>query len=252
MTLPCFPASRVLERIRHGSSSPLVVETEGGFFVAKLRGAGHGVLALISELVVGHLAETLGLPIPERTFIDLPENVTTEDHNDALADLLQRSTGLNLGFRFLDGAREPRPEELQRFDDEFVARVLWLDGLTMNPDRTDRNPNILVWKTQPWLIDHGSALIFHHDWRLMTEQAPREPVDYGAHVFADRVSLLERFDAELASLVTRDVLERAVAQVPDAFLEATSAGDSPERARATYQAFLWKRLKAPRPFVPGA
>jgi hypothetical protein len=105
---------------------------------------------------------------------------------------------LNLGFRFLEGAREPRVQELRSIDDDFATRVLWLDGLTMNPDRSDRNPNILVWKKRPWLIDHGAALTFHHSWALVTEHSPREPTNYAGHVFADRLSLLPAVDARAA------------------------------------------------------
>lgn len=250
MTLPHFSASHVLQRIRAGaSSSPVVVETPGGRFVLKLRGAGHGVLALVAELVVGSLAERLGLPVPERALVELEPEFRSDDRNDELADLLTRSVGLNVGFRLLDGARTPRPEELARVDDEFVARVLFLDGLTQNPDRTHANPNILFWNSRPWLIDHGSALPFQHDWSSVTEASPREPESYRNHVFADRVPLLPRFDDALARRVPRAALTDALSAVPDALL-ADSSHDAPDRTRAAYEAYLWKRLKAPRPFVP--
>src|SRR5688500_14960100 len=59
---PSFPARRVLSRLRSGSSSPVLVETPAGRFVAKLRGAAQGPSALIAEVVVAELAERLGLP----------------------------------------------------------------------------------------------------------------------------------------------------------------------------------------------
>ena len=34
-----------------------------------------------------------------------------------------------------------------------------------NPDRSPKNPNLLVWHGRPWLIDHGAALYIHHTWR---------------------------------------------------------------------------------------
>jgi len=244
-----FTTSHVLGRFaRGGSSSPVVVETPGGRFVAKLCGAGEGVPALIAELIVGALAEQLGLPVPERALIDLSPEFRSDDHNDELADLLQRSLGLNVGLRLLDGARSPRPEALAALDDDFALRVLWLDGLTLNLDRTHANPNLLLWQGRPWLIDHGAALSFHYDWPSVTEDSPRETWSYTGHVFDARTQLLPKLDDALASLVTREVLEDALAQVPDAFLRATSA-DEPARTRAAYAAFLWKRLKEPRPFL---
>jgi putative ABC transport system ATP-binding protein len=88
--------------------------------------------------------------------------------------------GLNLGLRYLAGASDPRPEELRSIEDGFATRVLWLDGLVMNPDRTPSNPNVLFWKRQPWLIDHGAALPFAHQWSSVDEEAPRERTDYRA------------------------------------------------------------------------
>jgi hypothetical protein len=49
--------------------------------------------------------------------------------------------------------------------------------------------------------------------------------------------------------VTRDALAVAIAAVPDDFLTPLDAAGSPSRRRAAYHAFLWKRLKKPRPFV---
>ncbi len=40
---------------------------------------------------------------------------------------------------------------------EFASRLLWFDALVQNPDRTWRNPNLLVWHRDIWLIDHGAA-----------------------------------------------------------------------------------------------
>lgn len=180
--------------------------------------------------------------------IELPPDVPSDDRNDELADLLRASVGTNLGFRLLEGAYEPRAEALRSLDDDFKARVLWLDGLTMNPDRSASNPNILFWKQRPWLIDHGAALTFHHDWSSVTEDSPREPTAYAGHVFEDSVSLLRRFDSTLARLVSQQALDEAVTQVPDSLLLEASSDHSAFRVRAAYRAFLWKRLKAPRPF----
>lgn len=242
-------AQRVRQRLLSGSSSPLVVETSGGAFVAKLRGAGHGVHALVAELVVAELAERMGLPVPERVLLELPPDVPSDDRNDELAQLLAASVGVNVGFRLLEGASVPRQEALAALEDELVARVLWLDGLVMNLDRTASNPNLLFWKRQPWLIDHGAALPFHYRWAAVTEESPREACDYSRHVFGARRELLARFDAQIAELVDRSALQAALARVPAELLVATGPSPDAARSRAAYVAFLWKRLKPPRPFV---
>lgn len=232
-----------------GSSSPVLVETEAGLFVAKLRGAGQGVAALIAEIVVAELATSLGLPVAERALLTLTRPVESLDKNDELAQLLEYSVGLNLGLRYLDGAQVPRPRQLDELDDEFVARVLWLDGLTQNPDRTAKNPNVLLWHGRPWLIDHGAALTFQYGAAHVTEDSPREPIDWSDHVFGGRAALLARYDSELAALVDAEALAHATAAVPDEFLADAGLDATPDKTRAFYQAFLWKRLKAPRPFI---
>ncbi len=247
--LPRFTAKTVLQRFRQGSSSPVVVETEGGLFVAKLRGAGHGVAALVAELIVAELAAYLGLPVPERVLIDLPMDVESVDKNDELRDLLTRSVGTNVGSRFLSGAKDLVAKDAPGLDNDFAVKVLWLDGLVMNPDRSAANTNILIWNAQPWLIDHGACLGFQHDWSSLSEDAPREVYDDSRHLFADHAGLLDERDLDLADAMTRDAVFHAVGVVPDELVVATSGEPTGDRGRLLYEAFLWKRLRAPRPFV---
>jgi len=37
-------------------------------------------------------------------------------------------------------------------------------------DRNPRNPNLLMWHHSLYLIDHGAALYFHHDWATAEEK----------------------------------------------------------------------------------
>jgi hypothetical protein len=248
--LPKYPALRVLSRIRRGSSSPVVTATAAGTFVTKLRGAAQGVLPLVAEVIVGELATKLGLAVPERVLVELDEDTPTDDRNDELADLLAQSRGTNLGLRFLEDAADYVPGRSRALDQDVATRILWLDGLVMNLDRTPRNPNILVWNHQPWLIDHGAALNFHYRFGDVTEQSPRElQFDVEGHVFASAASRLSSIDEECSRMLTRGVLASALERVPDTFLAAGFPGDDLGRIREAYVAFLWKRMKAPRPFV---
>src|SRR6185436_4392455 len=97
------------------------------------------------EIVVGEIATHLGLPVPERVLVDLDDGAPSEDRNDELLDLLGRSHGTNLGFRYLPGATDLVARDAGKVIADLAANVLWLDGLVMNPDRTPRNPNILMW-----------------------------------------------------------------------------------------------------------
>jgi hypothetical protein len=227
----------------------VVTATPGGRFVTKLRGAAQGVLPLVAELIVAELATAIDLSVPERVIIELGEDTPTDDRNDELLDLLARSAGRNIGFRYLDGAEDYVPGKSRAIDPEVAARILWLDGLVANPDRTDRNSNVLLWKGQPWLIDHGAALAFHYRLHSLTEQSPREPAELGGHVFAGATQRLAGADAVCAALLGRDVLANAAAVVPDDLLAVAFPDEEPRRMREAYVAYLWKRLKPPRPFV---
>jgi hypothetical protein len=246
-------ALRVTSRVKRGSSSPIVVETAAGTFLTKLRGSAQGVAALVAEVIVAELATLLELPVPERVIVTLDDATPSDDRNDELADLLTRSHGENLGFRFLPGATDLRTDQVKLVDPDVASRIVWLDGLVMNPDRTSGNPNIMLWHREPWLIDHGAALPFHHDWSGVTEQSPSEVgVDIRSHLLSSRAENMAAADEVGMRFVTREALRSAVGVVPESFLTTTVVGRTPSRVREAYVAFLWKRLRAPRPFLPSS
>ncbi len=227
----------------------MVVETAAGKFVVKLRGAAQGIPPLIAEVVVAELGRVLGLPVPEWVLIDLDVALPSDDRNDELADLLRASVGRNLGFRFLPGAKDLGADEALALDPDFADSVLWLDGLVSNLDRTPTNPNILLWNRQPWLIDHGAALSFHFDWSSVTEDSPREVgFDASAHLFSSRTGRPSETDERNTRALSRKALTQALSEVPDEWLASAFPVDSPDRSRNAYVAYLWKRLRAPRPF----
>ena len=244
-------AQRVLSTLR-GSSWPVLVEAGPQKVVVKLRGTAEGLRPLVAELVVGALADALGLLTPARCLVELTPGLPSSDPHEELRDLLERSHGWNLGLHYLEGFRNVTVADAGRIKPELAARIVWFDALVQNPDRTPKNPNLMIKAGQIWLIDHGAALDFHHDWRRVTEQAPREAGQFVAgHLLQVSEQQLLAADGELAPKISRDVLEQALAQVPDEFLSGQGP-DDPARQRAAYVAYLKKRLQAPRPFVaPG-
>ena len=67
--LPRHAALRYVQPLREGGSMPAIVDTYGGLFVVKFRGAGQGPKALIAELISGLLAHHLELPVPQLAVI---------------------------------------------------------------------------------------------------------------------------------------------------------------------------------------
>ncbi|HEX5528013.1 MAG TPA: HipA family kinase [Methylomirabilota bacterium] len=251
-------ATRYVQPLREGGSLPAVVDTaDGGLFVVKFRGAGQGPKALIAELVVGQLAQALDLPVPELALVDLSGAFGRSEPDPEIQDILRGSQGVNVGLRYLDGAFNFAAAAAgELISPDFATRLVWLDALVTNPDRSHRNPNLLVWRRGPWLIDHGSALYAHHDWPTVDEARTRTPFPrIRDHVLLDRAGDLGAVDAALAGALSPDVVAGVLARVPDALLTDPLGGRefaSAAAARARYVEYLTVRLRAPRDFVAEA
>jgi hypothetical protein len=229
--------TRYVTPLREGGSLPGLVEADNlGTYVLKFRGAGHGPLALTAEIISGQLARRLGLRTPELALAWLDPRIAASEPDQEIQDLLRASEGLNLAVDFLPGSVGFDPLGWAA-DPEFASEVLWFDALIQNVDRTWRNPNLLVWHGDIWLIDHGAALYFHHDW---TRQAdPAKPFDARQHVLAGRATRLAEAHEKLVGLVTEALLAEVTADVPPDWFT--------ERGAGAYADHLLRRA----PLVPG-
>jgi HipA-like protein len=250
--LPTVLATRYVAPLREGGSLPGIVEADDlGTYVCKFRGAGQGLKALVAEVVVGTLAQRLGIRTPDLVGVRLDPVIGTYEADEEVQDLLNASIGLNLGVDFLPGSfgydAGCSP------DAEVAASVLWLDALSANVDRSWRNPNLLVWHGDLWAIDHGACLYFHHSWPGgigSPERFARQPYDASDHVLAGYRAWLPDADARLAPLVTPDLLDEVVAQVPDEWLEPVPGAGDAAAVRAAYVDFLAARIGGDRSWLP--
>jgi hypothetical protein len=242
--------TRYVTPLREGGSLPGIVEGDDlGTYVCKFRGAGQGVRVLVAEVIVSGLALRLGLRTPRLVALELDPEIARYEADEEVQDLINASVGLNLGIDFLPGAFGYEGET--SIPSEEAARVLWLDAFTANVDRTWRNPNLLLWHGEAWVIDHGAALYFHHAWSGGITDPARfasQAWDVGDHVFGAYTDRLPGFDAGLE--LSDDDLREVVAEVPDAWLEPVPEASSPDDLRAAYVAFLSARL-ATRAWLPG-
>ncbi len=249
--IPRHAASRYVQPLREGGSLPAVVDTEdGGLFVVKFRGAGQGAKVLISEIIVGGIARALGLPTPELAIVDVSSRFGRSEPDPEIQDLLRRSHGTNVGNRYLEGAFNFDPSAAgELIDPGLAAQIVWLDAFTTNPDRTHRNPNLLIWRRSAWLIDHGAALYVHHDWASVDDSRTRTPFQLiRSHVLLASAGDLSAANAACAPRVTHESIAGIVAAVPDDLLMDTAAGSgdfaSPGAARERYVRYLRERLEA--------
>jgi hypothetical protein len=243
--------TRYVTPLREGGSLPGIVEAADlGTYVCKFRGAGQGARVLVAEVIVGELARRIGLLTPRLVALDLDPELARYEADEEVQDLLRASPGLNLGVDFLPGSFG--------FDGELPAgsevagKVLWLDAFCANVDRSWRNPNLLLWHGDLWVIDHGAALYFHHGWSGgLTDPArfAAQPWNADDHVFQRFLVDLPEADAEIRPRLDEAVFAEVLAEVPDAWLEPVPGAESPEQQRAAYVAFLTARLGA-RQWLP--
>ncbi|WP_293954119.1 MULTISPECIES: HipA family kinase [unclassified Sphingobacterium] len=233
---------RYVQPFREGGSLPALVDADDGFsYVIKFRGAGQGRKALIAELIGGELARLLKLRVPEIVFADLDESFGRTEPDEEIQDLLKFSVGKNLGLHFLSGAIT-FDANVDVIAAEEASKIVWLDSLLMNVDRTVRNTNMLIWHKELWLIDHGAALYFHHSWDNWEEQSLKPFVQIKDHVLLKNASRVGEIDVEYRSLFTETVFRDILAVVPDEWLEDSERELSAADAREVYVSFLKRRV----------
>ena len=241
--------TRYITPLREGGSLPALAEADDDFkYVLKFRGAGHGVKALIAELVGGQIAKALKLQLPELVFANLDEAFGRNEGDEEIQDLLQGSQGLNMALHFLSGAITFDPV-VTTVDAKLASQIVWLDAYITNVDRTFRNTNMLIWHKELWLIDHGACLYFHHSWNNWEQHAKSPFALIKDHVLLPQASLLKEVDAEYKALLTPEILVDIVNTIPEEWLQWEDTDETPEALRNVYLQFLQTRLNNSEIFV---
>jgi hypothetical protein len=242
--LPEVTAITYVTPLREGGSLPAIMEADDlGTYVVKFRGAGQGPKALIAEVISARLALACGLLVPDLVTVDLDPALAAGEPDQEIQDLLRASAGVNLGVDFLSGAVD-FDAAAGTVDGALAGRIIWFDALVSNADRSWRNPNMLFWRDQLYLIDHGATLTFQHRWEG-ADAAVARPYDGAEHALIGCEPQIEAADAELSRLISAEVIADAVAQVPATWLEPDPViSMDPEDIRAAYARVLTARLAA--------
>ncbi|WP_394839648.1 aminotransferase class I and II [Pendulispora rubella] len=229
---------------REGGSVPALVEADDlGLYVVKLRGAAQGTKPLVAELIAGELARVAGLRVPEIVLAELDRTLAASEPHREICDQLEASAGLNLALDYLPGSITFDPVVAPAPDAVTASRAVLLDAFVANVDRTPRNPNLLVWHTHLWLIDHGASLYFHHGW------SPADPLDgvrdpfaeVRQHILLPWATELEAAAAHLAAAFTDGAIARIVEQIPAGWLGPEHGFSDDASHRAAYLGWLHAR-----------
>ena len=246
-------ATRYVTPLREGGSLPAIVEgDDDGLYVVKFRGAGQGPRVLVAELIAGELARALGLPVPEIVWIEIDPALGRNEPDTEIRELLKSSAGLNLALDYLPGSISFDPLAGPFPSAELASSIVWFDAFVLNVDRTPRNPNLLCWHRDLWLIDHGASLYFHHAWDS-AEAATRSRFPMiKDHVLLPWASQLETVAPKLRARIERPLLEQIVSAIPETWLEGSQRFPDTAAHRAAYLDWLERRLASADAFVEEA
>ncbi len=231
-----------LQPLREGGSLPAIVKADDGFlYVLKFRGAGQGKMALIAEFMGGELARAIGLKVPELVFMNLDESFSKTQPDEEIQDLLKFSVGLNLGLHFLSSAITFDPL-VTTVDGMTASKIVLLDSLISNIDRTDKNTNLLYWNKELWVIDNGASFYFHHNWPQWRDHLSRTFPLIKDHVLLKRADQLPEAAVEIKRLLTEDIIRDIVSSIPEDWLQSESEIMDPNNIRAAYMEYMTTKL----------
>lgn len=241
--------TRYITPLREGGSLPALTEADDGFkYVLKFRGAGHGVKALIAELLGGVIACKLGLKVPELVFVELDEIFGKTEGDEEIQDLLRFSKGLNLALHFLSGALTFEPSA-DNVDEYLASKIVWLDGFITNVDRTFKNTNMLIWHKELWLIDHGAAFYFHHSFINWEKSALNPFIFIKDHVLLPQATLLSEVDKEFKTVLDKVFFRDLVNLIPEEWLQWQDVKMNSAEIREVYYNFLVTRFENSHLFI---
>src|SRR6201994_3909820 len=85
-------ATRYVTPLREGGSLPGLVEADDdGLYVAKFRGAGQGLRALVAEVIIGELARGAGLLVPELVTVAIDRRLGARQADPGVLEFLTPS-----------------------------------------------------------------------------------------------------------------------------------------------------------------
>jgi hypothetical protein len=246
-------AIRYVLPLREGGSLPALVEADDQeLYVLKFRGAGQGTRALVAELLVGEIARAAGLPVPTLAFLDLEAALGRSEPDWEIRQLVTASAGQNLGLVYLSGSVMFDPGGSPAPPGAVASAIVWLDAYVSNVDRTARNPNLLLWHRDLWLIDHGAAMYWHHDWDPARDRTADPFPLIRDHVLLRWADDLPAADARLTAALTDERLAAIVAQLPDDWLNGHPPFATAAEHRAAYLAYLRQRRDRSAAFLKEA
>ena len=152
---------QIVSYFLQGNSFPVVLKRNDDTFFVKLREGMSGEFSLLSEWFGNTLGSLIGLNTRTPIWITIPENVEFNDIYIEVRELVAKSVGLNIGYKYIEEIKEVSIPELINFDEDALTDIFLFDILMMNIDRTITNLNLLNISGKPTTSDFDSSLLFN-------------------------------------------------------------------------------------------
>lgn len=231
-----------VQPLREGGSLPAIVKADDGFlYVLKFRGAGQGKKALVAEFIGGEFARAIGLKVPELVFLNLDDSFSKTEPDEEIQDLLKFSVGLNLGLHFLSGAITFDPL-VTKIDAMTASKVVLLDSIISNIDRTAKNTNLLYWNSELWVIDNGASFYFHHDWKSWKSHLNRTFPLIKDHVLLPQATKLKEAAEEILQLIDQKKISEIILNIPEDWLKSEFDSLNTTEMREAYIEYIDSRF----------
>ncbi len=166
---PTLTAATFHRRMDSGKSRPALLQcidatgADTGSYVVKLLGAMEfKETAFICEFMAYHLANLLGIPVPEAAIIAIEKDFVAALPDLEMKRLFEMSLGLNFATKFKSPGFSTWPigKPIPRNIFQACAEIFAFDALIQNPDRRGDNPNLLWSEEEVFAYDHEAAFSF--------------------------------------------------------------------------------------------
>jgi hypothetical protein len=246
-------ATRYVTALREGGSLPAIVEAnDDGMYVAKFRGAGQGLKALIAELIGSEIGRAGGLKVPEVVFMEIDPALGRNEPDFEIQALLKASPGLNLALDYLPGSLAYDALVNFPLEASVASQIVWFDAFITNVDRTARNTNMLIWHKKLWLIDHAAAFFFHFTWGDYLKRSLDRFPSIKDHVLLPFAGELAEADKLMKTKLNRAKFTEILGFVPEDWFETEGLFESVAAHRAAYVDYLTNRLENSHIFLEEA
>jgi len=123
-----------------------------------------------------------------------------------------------------------------------ASKVVVLDSLISNIDRTAKNANLLYWHNELWVIDNGASFYFHHNWETWQNHLTRTFPFIKDHVLLQQATALSDAATEIKKHLTSEKINEIITNVPEDWLTSKSDVLNADEKRAAYIQFVTTKL----------